>query len=461
MAAAGLVVWALLAMAGAYRWSAVPLWLGALALTAIRRPRLFPPEGFLLDAGLVALLAGVAIQLLPIGAAVRDLIDPHAAPLLARLLVGAPPQAGRTLSIAPAATAWALFGLAGVFALFWTCRSLLAARGVRVMARTIAGAGLFVSVVAIVQRTSSIHRIYGIWRPDTASAQPFGPFVNRDHFATWMLMAIPLTLGYLMAHGEARGKDASRTPSLAARLTGVLEDTTRLWLGGAAAAMTLALFGTLSRSGVLGLMAGVAAGGWFARSRLRPAARRRAGLWAAALVVLLGVWANLGVIFSRFRHTLSDSGHRLEIWRETLPIIRDFWLTGTGAGTYPTAMLVYQTSSRSVFFNQAHDHYLQVLAEGGLLLAVPAALALAGLAATARRALARDRTPLYWLRAGAAAGLCGVAVQSIWETGLRMPANAVLCAVLAAIVVHAPRMPGSGDPAAQRRNHLGTPRHHR
>ena len=49
---------------------------------------------------------------------------------------------------------------------------------------------------------------------------------------------------------------------------------------------------------------------------------------------------------------------------ETLPIIRDFPLTGTGAGTFPTAMLVYQQSDRRLFFNQAHNHYLQFAAEG-------------------------------------------------------------------------------------------------
>jgi hypothetical protein len=48
---------------------------------------------------------------------------------------------------------------------------------------------------------------------------------------------------------------------------------------------------------------------------------------------------------------------------------------------------------------------------------------------------------MFWLRAGAASGLCGVAVQSLLETGLRTPANAVLAVVLAAIVMHVPGRP--------------------
>jgi hypothetical protein len=44
---------------------------------------------------------------------------------------------------------------------------------------------------------------------------------------------------------------------------------------------------------------------------------------------------------------------------------------------------------------------------------------------------------MFWIRTGAASGLCGVAVQSLWETGLAIPANAAMAAVLAAMVVHA------------------------
>jgi hypothetical protein len=42
---------------------------------------------------------------------------------------------------------------------------------------------------------------------------------------------------------------------------------------------------------------------------------------------------------------------------------------------------------------------------------------------------------MFWIRLGALAAIAGVLVQSIWETGLRMPANAMLLAVLAALAV--------------------------
>ena len=136
-----------------------------------------------------------------------------------------------------------------------------------------------------------------------------------------------------------------------------------------------------------------------------------------------------------------SAGNRLLIWRDTIGIIRDFWLTGTGAGTYVTSMIVYQRSSPGWLYNQAHNHYLQLVSEGGLLLGVPVFAALVFFTRDAWRRLSRDGSGMFWIRAGAFCGLAGVAAQSLFETGLTMPANAALAGIAAAIVVHdaAPR----------------------
>jgi O-antigen ligase len=132
---------------------------------------------------------------------------------------------------------------------------------------------------------------------------------------------------------------------------------------------------------------------------------------------------------------------RLLIWKDTLPMIRDFWLTGTGAGTYETGMLVYQRASPGVRFNQAHNHYLQAAAEGGVLLCVPLLAALVLCLRQAVRRIAAEHSGMYWIRAGALCGLAGAAAQSIWETGLTIPANAALACVMAAMAIHDPRRP--------------------
>ena len=66
----------------------------------------------------------------------------------------------------------------------------------------------------------------------------------------------------------------------------------------------------------------------------------------------------------------------------------------------------------------------------GTLRLLPTLLALGAFAALARAALAADKGEMFWARAGAAAGLAGLAVQSIWEVSLTMPANAVCAALM-------------------------------
>jgi O-antigen ligase len=111
---------------------------------------------------------------------------------------------------------------------------------------------------------------------------------------------------------------------------------------------------------------------------------------------------------------------------------------GTGVGTFADAMFVYQQTSKQVLFNHAHDEYLQLLTEGGLALL---AISIAGVFFLARAAVARlaqDDGPSRAVRVAASAALAGIAVQSIWETGLRAPANLLLAAIVAALAVRPP-----------------------
>ena len=111
-------------------------------------------------------------------------------------------------------------------------------------------------------------------------------------------------------------------------------------------------------------------------------------------------------------------------------------------------MLVYQQTDRTVFINQAHNQYLHFLAEGGVLLTVPAVMAVVAFIRLFRTRLAQDTSSSVWLRIGGGAAILAVAVQGIWETGLRMPANGLLFAIAAAVAVHRPTEPrrarGSG-----------------
>ena len=144
-------------------------------------------------------------------------------------------------------------------------------------------------------------------------------------------------------------------------------------------------------------------------------------------------------LLSRFEHSgIEAKWSRIQIWHDTLPMVRDFPLTGVGLGAYRNAMVVYQQADRELSFNQAHNHYLQLVAEGGLFLAIPLVLAGVAFASTVLRRMKEDRSPTFWMRAGATAGIIGIGTQSLWETGLRMPANALLFAAICAVAAYDP-----------------------
>jgi len=398
-----------------------------MAAAALVRPRILDGPWRRLDALLLVAIVCAAVQIVPLPTAWRAAVTPHATIVEDSLRFDARTINSRPISLNPVATLLSLGLFTMLLVAFVTARAALARGGIRTVVRTICWAGLVVSVLAVALRPTSPDLLYGMWRPDEPGVKPFGPFINRNHMGTWLVLALPLTLGYLAARVTRRG-------SLTAAF-----DAALLWTAGAAAAMFAALVVSLSRSAAIGVVAAAASGGLIAIGRY---GRRSRGWLALAAVLAVTIAASLPVssqLLTRFDNAKGDTGKRLRIWRETIPIVRDFPLTGVGLGAYRMAMIVYQRSDRAFFFNDAHDEYLQFAAEGGLLVCVPLALAALTAVAIMARRLREDRSTGFWIRAGAVASLTGVAVQSVWETGLEIPANAVLFAVVCAIAIHEAR----------------------
>ena len=102
----------------------------------------------------------------------------------------------------------------------WRGQDRVAPPALAGLAALIAGLGVVLALVGIVQRPLYAGKIYGFWAPIMAGS-PFGPFVNKNHFAGWMLMALPLTFGLLCA-SAARGHAAASDRLAAARALAVV-----------------------------------------------------------------------------------------------------------------------------------------------------------------------------------------------------------------------------------------------
>jgi O-antigen ligase len=411
----------------------MPIAGAAVVLALAVRPAIGRGGYLWLDLALTAYIALVALQLVPLSPQTRFRLSPATRGVDLRLRLDAPADAmadtPHPLSVNADGTTQSLELAAAVVLVFWCARALFSRGGIRVGARTIAGLGLLLAAFGIAQHATAPHVFY--WVHAFKNAEPFGPYLNRSDFAMWLVMALPLTAGYLLARLHSRQRQGADLFSADAF------DDTAMFLTVAMGLMAAALMVALSRSGLVAAMAAMLALWRFGDGRTHRHGRAWLLGGIAAMAIVAIAFANTSAVATRIQDTFTrTSGGRVVIWKATVPIIRAFWLTGAGAGAYERAMMVYQPAPHETYFNHAHNEYLQFLAEGGLWLAIPGAIALVAGVLCIRRRLAMDRSAIYWVRAGAASGLVAAAVQSIWETGLRRPANTLLFAVLAAIAMH-------------------------
>ena len=434
---------AALAFGAVSPWGFLPLFAAAalIGLAGLFRSGM-PRELRLVAVGLVLVFAAVAGQLLPIPLGTLASVSPHTtevlsqySPAFANDLVDSAP-----LSINPRRTSIALLAL-GAFGLYLV--GLPALLGGRTLRRLPGALAVFAVPFALFGIYSREHRnglVYWFWSsPDGGAGDLFGSFVNRNHFAGWMLMTVCLLVGSLFGQVEgAAPGGGTLAPQRRLAWLSSAQANSLLMMGGAVLVTVTSLFWTMSRSAMTGF--GVAGGAflWLVSTRRGLGTTRRSiAVATLGLVVFAGVMrrgpASLAEWFQDERDLLS----RLEAWRDGWDVVRDFPFFGTGLNTYSDAMLFYQQRNPGYHLAQAHNDYLQVLAEGGLLVVIPATVAIMLLARAILRNLraARLEARGYWIRAGAAVGLLAMAVQEVFEFSLQIPADALLFCTLAAVAL--------------------------
>jgi O-antigen ligase len=419
-------------------------WRGGVALPAVP---LWP---------LAAFAAVGLLQLVPLPDAFHALVAPGshavwrpAVPEAAAVLG----SAARPVTVDPDSTLRGV-ALAGGLALL----ALIAApalskpdRAVRAVA-VVGAAGFALSAYAIFARARFGALLYGTIAVPTVN--PFGPFVNKNHFAGWVAMAALLVAGLALGladRARGRGGDWTTEP----RAGGVILAAV------AAIAMALAGLASLSRGGAAALAAG---GGCLVVLRLfgGGSPRRRSGLLPS--LVLAGVLGSILValvppeVHERLR-TLSGASFRLDTWRDSLRLAASSPVLGHGLGAFHDAYPRFKRGHGIVRVEHAENDYLETLAEVG---APGLALSVAGLVlllAAAGRGVATGPDRLVrGVGTGALAALVALAVHSAVDFNLRIPSNAALAALAAAAPRRRARcLPRRARPPSGRRVAAGSP----
>ena len=317
-----------------------------------------------------------------------------------------------------------LYAAYGMLA-FVASQSLRRSSQFDLIAKTVTLYGAVVASFAVLQGLAPNGKLYWIWTSAQGGAI-YGPYVNRNHYAGLMEMLTPFPL----VLAATRFTDGNR----------------RIFLTAIAALMAGSIFLSGSRGGMLAFCAEVVV---LAVLLLRS----RQGNWKKPLmlgvfmllVIVFLVWLGgneltrrLASIHSEARTELSG-GLRLTIDRDCLHMLLKRPLLGWGLGTFPIVYPQFRSFYTTFFVNQAHNDYLQLLVETGL---VGFAIAIWFLVLVFRQAIAKlkdwPETSTGTLTVAALLGCIGILVHSLLDFNLQIPANAALFYVLCAIVVAQP-----------------------
>ncbi|HXI92934.1 MAG TPA: O-antigen ligase family protein [Blastocatellia bacterium] len=292
--------------------------------------------------------------------------------------------------------------------------------------------GLALAVFALVQHFTWEGKLYWMRRVTSSGAGTGGPFVNRNHFAGYMEMLIPIPVALAFSR-TTRGE-------------------TRMFYGFAAAIMSIAEAASLSRGGMVSLAAGLlflaAISVRRSRDRSHPERKSSFNLHPAFLIVVMLAAIAAGVVWigadfdilKRITHdplTTTLATDRRGVWGDTLTMFRAHPILGIGLGAFETVYPIYGRGDGSFVIQFAHNDYLQVLADGGI---VGGAIALWFIIVIARAVMQVTRSADPFLRAlglGSAAGVFALLVHSLFDFNLQIPSNALLFLLLAAIVSRA------------------------
>jgi O-antigen ligase len=271
------------------------------------------------------------------------------------------------------------------------------------------GLGFAVSLFAILQHFTFNGKLYWV-RELKFGGIPFGPYVNRNHFAGLMELLIPPGLAIQILGAERR----DQLP--------LVTLFTLLPIG--------ALFLSASRGGIIGFVAEV---GFLAI--VIAARRREKKVWAAGALILtlaaiLVSWLGIGRALERFatyQKLETSEGRRAEMVQDSFRIFQDHRILGTGLGTLQEVFPLYETLYDGLVVNHSHNDYVEALAETGIIGGLCGLAFLVFLFWTSWKLLNLEGDPQnFAYHTGALVACLGLLVHAGVDFNFHIPSNALI-----------------------------------
>jgi O-antigen ligase len=291
--------------------------------------------------------------------------------------------------------------------------------------------GFAVSVFAIAQRLTYNGKMYWV-RPVSDYIAPYGPYGNYNHFSGMVELILPLPLAYLLFARIGAEKRA-------------------LWVL-SVVMMAVAVIFSLSRGGMLALAAEVtllSLINYFLRDRWKRAesfgskAEGRVLISLVAIaVIVMSLWIGYEPLVKRFSSIKEGANEysvvtRTEYWRASWRMFLDHPVFGVGLGAFPAIYPSYgRSSAKYERLEQAHNDYLQLLTDAGLVGAMIGLWFLVEVLRVGRwqwremeKFRSRDRAALI----GGYTAVFGLLIHSFTDFNLQIAANALLFLLVVAL----------------------------
>lgn len=208
-----------------------------------------------------------------------------------------------------------------------------------------------------------------LWLPSIVGAEGCarGTIIYRNQYGAFLNMCWPMgvvlaiRLDRLQAQDSLPGKPNGEKP--AQRLARVFNKAMLPLLG--SAFMIMAVLFSRSRGGIVSLLliAGILL-------FLLPVSRRIKGLTGGAFLLFTMIYGGMigfQQVINRFLFFYESALERLELWLDSLSILKDHLLTGIGMGAYKLVSPVYlRKVSSTAWYDFAHNEYVELMIELGL-----------------------------------------------------------------------------------------------
>lgn len=253
-----------------------------------------------------------------------------------------------------------------------------------------------------------------------------GSFIYKNHFANFLLLCLSIGVGLLVANLSQHSAGSTRE-KLRNLVAALIEGKAVIRI--ALALMVIGLVMSRSRMGNAAFFISMTITGIFAFMYFKQRSKGLTVLLISLFIIdtfILGAWFGLDKVKNRIEQTSLSQETRDEVNIYGLELIKKYPLTGTGAGSFYTVFPMVKGDDIKLFYDHAHNDYLQFTIEYGvpftLLLAI---LVLASLWQSIYTMRHRKNNLMKGTAFGCMMAIIGMMIHITVDFNLQAPANAL------------------------------------